>query len=277
VRRYRHASAALGCEMHFHVFFPPAPAPAAPAPLLYFLSGLTCTDENFIQKAGAQRAAAAAGLALVAPDTSPRGLGIEGEDESWDFGSGAGFYVDATREPWARNYRMYTYVLDELPAALRALPGGHAALLDPARASISGHSMGGHGALVLALRNPGAFASASAFAPICNPSAGCPWGRKALSGYLGDDTAAWKAYDAAELAAAYTGPRLPLLVDTGSADEFLEAQLRPEALEAAAAARPELLPLVSNRREGYDHSYYFIASFVSDHVAHAARALGLAA
>ncbi|KAI7842211.1 hypothetical protein COHA_004124 [Chlorella ohadii] len=231
VRKYRHQSTELGCEMVFSVFFPPAAAvQGAKVPVVWYLSGLTCTDDNFIQKAGAQRRAAELGLALIAPDTSPRGLGVEGEDDGWDFGTGAGFYVDATADKW-KQYRMY--------------------------------SMGGHGALVLALKNPSAFKSVSAFAPICNPTQ-VPWGKKAFAGYLGDG---WqeegKAYDATELVRGYSGPQLPVLMDTGLDDEFLKTQLHPWAFEEAAKGK---LQLTSRMNEGYDHSYFTIASFVSDHL-----------
>lgn len=265
VRKYKHQSAELGCEMVFSVFFPPAAAvQGAQVPVVWYLSGLTCTDDNFIQKAGAQRHAAELGLALVAPDTSPRGLGIEGEDDSWDFGTGAGFYVDATADKW-KNYRMYSYILRELPQVLRTLPG-----LDLDNASICGHSMGGHGALVMALKNPGAFKSVSAFAPICNPTQ-VPWGQKAFAGYLGDGwQEAGKAYDATELVKGYSGPQLPVLMDTGAADEFLQTQLHPWAFEEAAKGK---LQLTSRMNEGYDHSYFTIASFVTDHLDFHARYL----
>jgi len=230
--------------------------------VLYWLSGLTCTDENFITKAGAQRAAAARGLLLVCPDTSPRGCNIPGEDASWDFGSGAGFYVDATQEPWAKHYRMYSYITDELPRLVgAALPA------DLSRQSITGHSMGGHGALICALKNPGKYRSVSAFAPISNPIE-CPWGVKAFSGYLGDDRSAWREWDATELAKSYAGPKLDILVSQGTADSFLtDKQLLPEAL-AAAASNNDALALTLNMEEGYDHSYYFIATFIDQHIEH---------
>ncbi|KAF8056221.1 hypothetical protein HT031_006409 [Scenedesmus sp. PABB004] len=279
-RRYRHASAALGCDMTFTVFFPPGadpggepgappPPPAgagAPVPVLYYLSGLTCTDENVIQKAGAQRGCAAAGLAFVAPDTSPRGLGVEGEAEAWDFGVGAGFYVNATQPKWAA-WRMYDYVTKELPALLASsFPG-----LDTATASIMGHSMGGHGALTVALKNPGVYRSVSAFAPICNPCA-VPWGVKAFTGYFGADAKElWAAHDASELVARYAGPALPCLIDTGTTDSFLEVQLKPEVFEAAAAAAG--FPVTMRMQEGYDHSYFFMATFMDEHVAFHSKAL----
>ncbi|MBE01494.1 S-formylglutathione hydrolase [Marinobacter lutaoensis] len=266
-RRYRHASHALACDMEFAVFLPPAalgPEPA-PVPVLYWLSGLTCTDQNFMQKAGAQRLAAQLGLAIVCPDTSPRGVNLPGEDDSYDFGSGAGFYLNATRQPWARHYRMYDYVVTELPALVEArLP-----VTD--QRAISGHSMGGHGALVCALRNPGRYRSVSAFAPIAHPSQ-CPWGEKAFSGYLGDDRERWAAWDAT-LLIPQARERLPLLVDQGTADEFLDTQLNPEALVDACERHHHPIQLRMHR--GYDHSYFFIASFIDDHLLHHAQALGL--
>ncbi|NVD34192.1 S-formylglutathione hydrolase [Marinobacter lutaoensis] len=266
-RRYRHASHALACDMEFAVFLPPAalgPEPA-PVPVLYWLSGLTCTDQNFMQKAGAQRLAAQLGLAIVCPDTSPRGVNLPGEDDSYDFGSGAGFYLNATRQPWARHYRMYDYVVTELPALVEArLP-----VTD--QRAISGHSMGGHGALVCALRNPGRYRSVSAFAPIAHPSQ-CPWGEKAFSGYLGDDRERWAAWDAT-LLIPQARERLPLLVDQGTADEFLGTQLNPEALVDACERHHHPIQLRMHR--GYDHSYFFIASFIDDHLLHHAQALGL--
>jgi S-formylglutathione hydrolase len=232
--------------------------------VLLYLSGLTCTEENFTSKAGAQRVAAEHGIVLVAPDTSPRGLDLPGEHDSYDFGSGAGFYVDATVEPWSEHYRMYSYVADELPALLSQEFG-----VDLGRMGVFGHSMGGHGALVLAFRNPERFKSVSALAPICAP-AQCPWGKKAFSGYLGEDVEAWKQYDASELASS-TKFRAEVLVDQGTADEFLERELMPERLKAACAAAG--IPLRLRLQDGYDHSYYFIATFAADHVAHHARVL----
>ena len=262
-RRFRHRSAVLGCDMVFAIYLPPQ-AEAGPVPVLYWLSGLTCTDENFMQKAGAQRLAAELGITIVAPDTSPRGTGVPGDpDGAWDFGLGAGFYVNATEEPWRRHYRMYDYVVEELPALVEA----HFPVSD-ARA-ISGHSMGGHGALVCALKNPGRYRAVSAFAPIANPSA-CPWGEKAFARYLGADRARWLEWDACALIAGAT-ERLPLLVDQGEADGFLAEQLRPEALRAACTAAGH--PLNLRLQPGYDHSYYFIASFIDDHLRHHAAAL----
>lgn len=266
----RHDSSATGTRMAFAVYTPPAAA-HGPVPVVTWLAGLTCTEETFMIKAGAQRLAAELGIMLVAPDTSPRGLDLPGEAESWDFGSGAGFYVDATQAPWAANYRMASYVVDELPQVVAAnFPA------DPGRASIMGHSMGGHGALVLGLRNPDRYRAISAFAPIAAPS-DCPWGHKAFGGYLGPDRAAWAAWDATALvrsgAARWTGP--PLLVDQGRDDQFLAEQLKPEALQAACAATGT--PFELYWRDGYDHSYFFIATFMEAHLRHHARALGLTA
>ena len=253
---YRHASAETGTPMRFAVFVPPQAA-SGPRPVLYFLSGLTCTEENFTTKAGAQRRAAELGLVLVMPDTSPRGTDLPGEHESWDFGSGAGFYVDATEAPWSLNYRMYSYVTRELPALVAEnFP------IETSQAGLFGHSMGGHGALVTALRNPGAWRSVSAFAPIVAPMH-CPWGEKALSAYLGPDRARWRAYDSCAL--IEDGHRVPaILVDQGTEDPFLDQQLQPERLEAAC--RQAGIPLTLRRQAGYDHSYYFISSFVEDHL-----------
>lgn len=262
---YEHASAATGTTMRFSLYLPPQ-ARSGPVPLLTWLSGLTCTEENFTVKAGAQRYAAESGVALLAPDTSPRGLGLPGEDDSYDFGSGAGFYVDATQQPWARNYRMYTYITEELPSVV-----GAAFPLDMARQGIFGHSMGGHGALVCALRNPQRYRSVSAFAPIVAPSR-VPWGTKALGGYLGEDRAAWRAYDASELVAA-SGWRDTILIDQGEADGFLDEQLQPEHFVSAAERAG--VPVNLRLHAGYDHSYYFIATFVGQHIAHHAARLGI--
>lgn len=263
-RRYKHDSVALGVPMTFSIFLPPQSETAA-VPVLYWLSGLTCTDENFVQKAGAQRLAAKLGLAIVCPDTSPRGTDLPGEHDSYDFGSGAGFYVNATQEPWSAHYRMYDYVTEELPALIRQnFPVNE-------HCSISGHSMGGHGALVCALRNPGQYKAVSAFAPICNPS-GVPWGEKAFRGYLGDDKAEWAEYDASLLVLTAT-ERLPILVDQGSHDNFLEEQLAPDAL--VDACHKVSHPIDFRMQSGYDHSYFFIATFIDDHLLHHARALGL--
>ncbi len=261
--RFTHRSTRLGCDMTFAVFLPPQ-AETNTVPLLWWLSGLTCTDENFVQKAGAQRAAAAHGVAIIAPDTSPRGEGVPDDpDGAYDFGLGAGFYVNATEAPWSSHYHMYDYVTAELPELISAsLP------VDTSRQGIMGHSMGGHGALTIALKNPGRFRAASAFAPISSPLS-CPWGEKALSGYLGADRATWRAYDTCAL--LEDGAEvLPVRVDQGLADDFLETQLKPDLLEAAAAAAG--LPLELNRHAGYDHSYFFIATFIDAHIAfHAAH------
>ncbi len=258
---WAHASASLGCTMRVAVYLPPQ-ATQAPCPVIYWLSGLTCTEQNFITKAGAQAFAAEHGLVIVAPDTSPRGEGVADHD-GYDLGQGAGFYVDATEAPWAPHYRMYDYVARELPAWVEA----HFPVTD-AR-SIFGHSMGGHGALITALKNPGRYRSVSAFAPIVAPSE-VPWGQKALAAYLGDDRAAWAEWDTCALLSS-AEERLPLLVDQGDADEFLDAQLQPERLRSACDAAGH--PLTLRMQPGYDHSYYFIASFMGEHVAFHAKAL----
>jgi S-formylglutathione hydrolase len=262
-RTYRHSSSATGTAMRFAVFLPPR-AETEKVPALWFLAGLTCTEDNFTQKAGAQRLAAELGLALIAPDTSPRGDGVP-DDPAYDFGQGAGFYLDAVQDPWARHFRMRSYIEDELPRLISAeLP------IDPARQSICGHSMGGHGALTIALRNPDRFRSVSAFSPIVSPL-NCPWGEKALGGYLGPDRQSWRAYDACALIA--DGARVPeILVDQGTADTFLERELKPDLLEAACRASGIALTL--NRRPGYDHSYFFIATFMADHLRWHAERLG---
>jgi S-formylglutathione hydrolase len=279
VRFYSHESRECRTEMRFSVFVPPQ-AEQGKVPVLYYLAGLTCTEETFIVKAGAQRVAAELGLMLVAPDTSPRKVRIEGDDANWDFGLGAGFYVDATQAPWSAGYRMYSYVTLELPSLTAdAFP------IDTGRAAIFGHSMGGHGALTLALRHPEVYRSVSALAPICAPTE-VPWGQKAFRGYLGDTPAAratWSSHDACELIRSgrrWTGTAL---VDQGLADKFLARELRPELLEAAcatadataaAAGSPPAAPLLLlRRRDGYDHSYYFVASMIEEHLRHHARAL----
>lgn len=264
LKRYRHESLSVKGDMVFAIFLP-AQAESANVPVLYWLSGLTCTDENFSQKAGAFKKAAELGLAIVMPDTSPRGTDYPAEHESYDFGSGAGFYVNATVAPYSNTYHMYDYVVKELPTLVEE----HFPVTD--KRSISGHSMGGHGALICALKNPGRYQSVSAFAPITNPTQ-CPWGEKAFTGYLGDDREAWKAWDTCELIAT-AEERLPLLVDQGEADNFLEEQLKPEALEQACEKAGHELTL--RRQSGYDHSYFFISSFIDDHLAHHANALGL--
>ena len=260
---YRHESAACGGVMKFAVYLPPQAA-SGPVPVLYWLAGLTCTEETFTIKAGAQRMASALGLALVMPDTSPRGTDIEGATGDWEFGEGAGFYLDATQAPWSARFNMGTYVARELPSLIEGyFP------LDGNRRGIFGHSMGGHGALVTALRHPGRYRSLSAFAPIVAPSR-VPWGEKAFGRYLGDDREAWKAFDASELVKKqrFDGE---ILIDQGLADQFLANQLKPELFEEACALVGQ--PLRLRRQEGYDHSYYFIASFIEDHLRHHAAAL----
>ncbi len=254
---YSHQSAETGTPMRFAVFVPPQAA-HGPVPVVWFLSGLTCTEENFTTKAGAQKLAAELGLMLVAPDTSPRGDGVPDDaDGAYDFGLGAGFYVDATQPPFAANYRMYSYITRELPALIATNFSANVA-----KQGISGHSMGGHGALTIALKNPGLFKSVSAFAPIVAPSQ-VPWGEKALGGYLGPDRAEWRAHDAVAL--IEDGARVAdILVDQGDADNFLAQQLRPELLQAACARAG--IPLTLRLQPGYDHSYYFIASFIDDHL-----------
>ena len=254
---YRHRSAATGTAMTFSVFVPPH-EPGVKLPVLWYLSGLTCTHANVTEKGEYRRACAELGLIFVAPDTSPRGEGVPDDPQgAYDFGLGAGFYVDATQEPWAKHYRMESYIARELPELVAAeLPA------DMGRQGIMGHSMGGHGAVTLALRNQGRFAAVSAFAPISSPM-NCPWGEKALGGYLGPDRAAWRAHDSCAL--IEDGARVPdLLVDQGTADNFLEAQLKPQLLEAACARAG--VPLTLRRQEGYDHSYFFVSSFIEDHL-----------
>jgi S-formylglutathione hydrolase len=259
---WKHQSTTVGCEMRFGVYLPPAAVAGERCPVLYWLAGLTCNEQTFITKAGAQEFAARHGIIVVAPDTSPRGAGVPNED-TYDLGEGAGFYVNATQAPWAQHYRMQDYVAQELPTLIEQnFPASDAR-------SIFGHSMGGHGALVTALRNPGRYRSVSAFAPVVAPSQ-VPWGQKAFTAYLGADVAAWKEWDAVELIAS-AQERLPLLVDQGDTDEFLRKQLRPELLEAACTAAGH--PLTLRRHVGYDHSYYFIASLMADHFAHHAQAL----
>ena len=261
---YSHPSAACNCEMTFAVYLPPQ-AKTGPVPVLYYLSGLTCSEENFTAKAGAQRYAAEYGLMLVAPDTSPRGAGIPGETDDWDFGVGAGFYVDATVDPWRHHYRMYRYVVEELPEVIAQ----HFPVQDD-RAGVFGHSMGGHGALVCGLRNRDRYRSISAFAPISAPIQ-CPWGQKAFTHYLGADQENWRLYDASELVLKYADPNRPILIDQGTADAFLTQQLHPEIFEQACAKAGQ--PLTLRMQAGYDHSYYFIATFMEDHIRHHAAAL----
>jgi S-formylglutathione hydrolase len=265
-RFYRYDSTAIGLPMRYSVYLPPG-AQGKRLPVLFYLAGLTCTEETFMTKAGAQRVAAQEGLILVAPDTSPRGAGVPGETDSWDFGAGAGFYVDATLAPWSTHYRMYSHILELRELVLATLPA------DPARVGIFGHSMGGHGALMLALRNPALFRSVSAFAPIAAPSR-CPWGEKAFGGYLGPDRDTWRAYDATALMAAADAPPFPkgILIDQGLADKFLAEQLYPDAFADACQAVGQ--PLELRRHPGYDHGYYFISTFVEDHLRFHRRNLG---
>jgi len=273
-RFYKHDSKEIGLPMRFSVFLPPSAVhhPAhdpshSPVPALLFLAGLTCNEETFMVKAGAQRLAAELGLALIAPDTSPRGANLPGEADSWDFGVGAGFYLDATQAPWAKHWRMESYITQELlPLVTSTLP------INPAKVGIFGHSMGGHGALTLALKHPGLFKSVSAFAPICAP-AQCPWGKKAFTGFLGAEESSWAAHDATALmshllAAPYPGG---ILIDQGLADKFLAEQLQPALFEDACASAGQ--PLSLRRHAGYDHGYYFIASFMADHLRHHAQQL----
>lgn len=264
--KFKHKSDVLNCNMIFSIYLPPNASALNKVPVIYWLSGLTCTDDNFVQKAGAQQYAAEEGVAIVCPDTSPRGDDVPGDpNKAWDFGLGAGFYVNATQDPWKKNYQMYDYVTKELPAVLKAsdLP------IDTSNCSIMGHSMGGHGALTIALKNPGKYRAVSAFSPICSPM-NCPWGEKALGNYVGPDKAAWIQYDASALI-PMAKERLHILVDQGQEDGFLANQLKPELLQAACLAAKH--PLTLRMHAGYDHSYFFIASFIADHIAHHADAL----
>jgi S-formylglutathione hydrolase len=258
---YQHDSKTLGCPMNFAIFFPKS-AETKKLPVLYWLSGLTCTEQNFITKAGAQRYASEHEVILVAPDTSPRGDGIP-NDSAYDLGVGAGFYVNATQEPWAKNFRMYDYIVHELPQLI----GSNYSI--SSKRGIFGHSMGGHGALMIALKNPDLYQSVSAFSPIVAPTQ-VPWGQKAFNAYLGADQGLWKEYDTVELIAR-SNTRPPLLIDQGTGDEFLSTQLRPELLKSACEKAGH--PLSLNLREGYDHSYYFIQSFIGEHIRHHATAL----
>ena len=264
-RFYKHDAAAIGLPMRFSVFIPPA-ANGARLPAMFYLAGLTCNDETFMTKAGAQRVAAREGLMLIAPDTSPRGAGVAGESAAWDLGVGAGFYVDATEQPWQGHYRMFSYIA-ELHALVVAELNA-----DAGRIGIFGHSMGGHGALVLALRRPDLFRSVSAFAPIAAPSR-CPWGEKAFSSYLGQDRAAWAQYDASALMATLHAP-FPqgILIDQGLADKFLADQLHPDLFEVACQQAGQQLEL--RRHAGYDHGYYFISTFMEEHLEFHRRNLG---
>ncbi len=263
---HRHAAVETACAMRFAIYLPPQ-AERRRVPVLWYLAGLTCTEETFMIKSGAQRVAAELGLALVAPDTSPRGVSLPGDSDSWDFGVAAGFYLDATEEPWSRHYRMYSYLVRELAEVVEANFA-----VDPKRQGIFGHSMGGHGALTIGLKHPDRFRSISAFAPISAPMH-CPWGQKAFTGYLGPDRDRWRQYDACELVRSLStvSGRPPLLVDQGLADPFLERELEPQRLEQAC--KDAGYPLTLRRQPGYDHGYYFISTFMEDHLRHHARAL----
>lgn len=260
--RYRHESVVLSCTMHFSVYMPPNAS--KDSPVLYWLSGLTCNDENFVLKAGAQRIAAELGLVIVTPDTSPRGEGVaDAPDAAYDLGLAAGFYLNATQQPWRKHYQMYDYIVHELPALLEST-----LTLSHTKRAISGHSMGGHGALLIALRNPQRYKSVSAFAPIAAPSQ-CPWGQKAFQNYLGEDTATWGQYDATELVRVAQA-KLPMLIDQGEADQFLETQLFPE--QFLSACKENAYPVDYRSRPGYDHSYFYIATFIEEHLRfHAAQ------
>ncbi|CAH9079332.1 unnamed protein product [Cuscuta epithymum] len=266
-KRYKHYSPTLGCSMTFHIYFPPSPSSSHKFPVLYWLSGLTCTDENFIIKSGAQRAASSEGVALIAPDTSPRGLNVEGESDSWDFGVGAGFYLNATQEKW-KNWRMYDYVVKELPMLLTE----HFPQLETSRASISGHSMGGHGALTIYLKNLDKYKSVSAFSPIVNP-VNCAWGQKAFTNYLGENKADWEQYDATCLVSGASNLSATILIDQGEDDKFMNDQLLPNKFEEAC--RKGSIPLLLRLQPGYDHSYFFISTFIEDHILHHSQALKL--
>ncbi|WP_286237877.1 S-formylglutathione hydrolase [Neptuniibacter halophilus] len=254
-QQYQHASEVLGCDMQFSVYLPPQYEECQAVPVLYWLSGLTCTDQNFVQKAGAQRVAAELGIAIVVPDTSPRGEAVA-DDESYDLGQGAGFYLNATQEPWAKNYRMYDYIVNELTTIVQQ----HFQVTG--KAAISGHSMGGHGALTIALKNPDKFVSVSAFSPICNPTR-VPWGQKAFAAYLGNDPATWEEYDTCKLI-QYAKEVPPVLIDQGSLDEYLTTQLRPDELVRTVASSDIVFEM--RMQPGYDHSYFFIASFIEQHL-----------
>ena len=261
--RYQHSSASCNCTMTFSIYLPPQ-AEKGPVPAVYYLSGLTCTDDNVRSKAGAQRYAAELGLALIMPDTSPRGEGVPDEPERYDLGMGAGFYVNATQAPWSQHYQMYEYVSRELPALIEAnFP------VQPGNRSITGHSMGGHGALVVAMKNPGEWRSVSAFSPICNP-VNCGWGEGCFGAYLGDDREAWQAYDATCLVAGGAKPGA-ILIDQGTGDEFLADQLNPEAFKAACEANGVKLTL--RMQSDYDHGYHFIGTFIGEHLSWHAEAL----
>ena len=262
--QYKHSSVVLSCEMQFSIYLPPQ-AEQQRVPVLYWLSGLTCNDQNFVTKAGAQQFASQHGIAVVCPDTSPRGEGVPDDPEgAWDFGLGAGFYVNASQEPWNQHYQMYDYVVQELPALIN-----DNFQVDPKRTGISGHSMGGHGALTIGLKNPDQFRSISAFSPIVSPL-NCPWGEKALGNYIGQNREDWQRYDACRLI-ANGAEKMPMLIDQGLADDFLESQLKTELLVSAGESAD--YPVQVRYHEGYDHSYYFIASFIGEHIAFHAQAM----
>lgn len=265
-QQYQHQSSVLSCQMRFAIFMPPQANQQKKVPVLYWLSGLTCSDENFMQKAGAFKKAAELGIAIVAPDTSPRGEGVPDDSEgAYDLGLGAGFYVNATEQPWSKNYQMYDYIVQELPELIEStFPVSN-------KKAISGHSMGGHGALIIALKNPTMYQSVSAFSPIVNPI-NCPWGQKAFTAYLGEDNAKWYQYDTCQLMKETTSS-VPMLVSQGSHDNFLIEQLKPESL--LAIAKSVNYPLIFNIEEGYDHSYFFISSFIEQHLTYHAKYLGL--
>ena len=263
---YSHNSQSVKGEMTFGVFYPPQMTKGARLPALTYLAGLTCTQETFMMKGGAQQFAAEYGIILISPDTSPRGASIDGEDDAWDFGTGAGFYINATQEEWSKNYRMEDYITIELQEIMNKSLN-----VDMAKQGIFGHSMGGHGALTLGLKYPNVYRSISAFAPICAPTK-CPWGEKAFSGYLGNDTEDWKRYDAVELVRNINkSQHKKILIDQGLADEFLENQLKPDRLEDVC--KDTGFPLNLRYHEGYDHSYYFISTFMADHIEHHAKVI----
>lgn len=262
---YQHAAQSVNCTMRFAIYLPECASEDTPVPVLYWLSGLTCTDENFVQKSGAQRIASELGIAIVCPDTSPRGEGVaDDENQAYDLGLGAGFYLNASESPWAEHYQMYDYIVDELPTLIEE----HFPVSSDK--SISGHSMGGHGALTIALKNPDNYHSVSAFSPIANPM-NCPWGKKAFNAYLGNNKSLWQQHDASELMKV-ARQHVPALVDQGLADNFLSEQLQPESLISAALGNN--YPLILNQHEGYDHSYFFIASFIESHLRFHGKHLG---
>jgi S-formylglutathione hydrolase len=268
IESYTHQSQKNNCQMRFSLYLPPQMESSGTLlPALYWLSGLTCTDENFINKSGAMQYAAKHGIVLIVPDTSPRGEEVPDDpDQAWDFGLGAGFYINATKEPWSANYQMYDYIVSELPELIET----HFKKINPKRKSIFGHSMGGHGAIMIALSNPGVYQSVSAFSPIVAPS-DCPWGKKAFSNYLGEDQKKWEVYDSCYLIRSQLTERLPILIDQGQDDGFLEVQLKPEKIQAACQSAKH--PLTLRFQAGYDHSYFFISSFIESHITYHAQFL----